>query len=125
MTDYAFFTGQLRFVAKKTERETDDVAAMMDALARVADQVDENNGIFKVKAESLRVTARALAGVAGLLQQHILPEVAAAQNVRGERQVRWSIDTCMSVMADLMAHAELTNDGEDIDMTLPPFEEAN
>lgn len=119
MTDYAFFTAQLRFASSKTERGDDDINAMMSVLSDIADQIDAN-GMFRVHAKDLRTGARALAGVAGFLQQHILPEVIAAQNALGEKQVRWTIDTAMASMAKMMTHAELTSDGEDLDVTLPP-----
>ena len=96
MTDYTFFTAQLKFVATRTERESDDVARMMDALVRIADEIEHSGCDFFVAPEELRITARALAGVAGFLQQHILPETVAANNAKGERQVRWAIETCMS-----------------------------
>ena len=68
----------------------------------------------------MRIAARALAGVAGFLQQQILPEVVAAENKFGEVQIRWVIDTSMSVMANLMAHAETSKDSEDYEVVLPP-----
>jgi len=120
MTDYDFFTAQLRFVANRTERESDDVACMMDALLSIADDVEKGNGTFFLTAPKLRIAARALAGVAGFLQQHILPEAVAAANAAGEKQLRWTIETCMAVMAQLMTHAELTKDAQDLHVTLPP-----
>lgn len=122
MTDYKFFTAQLRFVAKKTERESNDIVCMMEKLLSIADHIDAENKTFFVGAKDLQITARALAGVAGFLQQHILPEVTAAGNAKGETQVRWTIDTCMAVMAQLMSHAELTKDSQDLTVTLPPVE---
>ena len=79
----------------------------------------EHESRFKVEASKLQITARALAGVAGFLQQHILPEVVAAGNETGEAQTRWVIDTSMSIMANLMAHAETTNDSENYEVVLP------
>ena len=122
MTDYKFFTAQLRFVAKRTERESNDIDCMMDILLSIADNIDEKNKTFFVRAKDLKITARALAGVAGFLQQHILPEAKSAGNTRGESQVRWTIDTCMVLMAKLMSHAELTHETEDLTVTLPPVE---
>lgn len=119
MNGYEFFIAQLRFVAKRTERESDDVSRMMDALERAADQIARDGDGFFVEAADLRITARALAGVAGFMQQHILPEVVAAKNALGERQVRWTIETCMSAMADMTTHAELTKDGEGFAVKLP------
>jgi membrane-bound lytic murein transglycosylase MltF len=67
----------------------------------------------------LRLTARALAGVAGFLQQHILPEVSAAKHLVGEVQTRWAIDTSMSLMANLLAHADMAKDSEEYTVMLP------
>lgn len=119
MAEYAFYAAQLRFIARTTDRSDAAVAAMMDDLGRIADAV-ERQGTFTVPAARLRPAARALAGVAGFLQQHILPEVVAAGNARGEAQVRWVIDTSMEAMATLMSHAEVSGDGEDRTITLPP-----
>jgi hypothetical protein len=118
MTDYNFYAGYLRFAADKTERETPEIEAMMAELVRLA-EILEHESRFKVEASKLRITARALAGVAGFLQQHILPEVVAAGNETGEAQTRWVIDTSMSIMANLMAHAETTNDSENYEVVLP------
>ena len=107
MTDYNFYAGYLRFAANKTERETPEITEMMAELERIAEILESGNS-FIVKDRKLRLTARALAGVAGFLQQHILPEVIAAENEIGEAQTRWVIDTSMEVMANLMAHAETT-----------------
>lgn len=120
MTEYAFFTSQLRFVARKTDRESDDVAAMMSSLERIADEIDAGANYFFVEKNNLRTTARALAGVAGFLQQHILPEILAAKNTAGEAQVRWTIDQCMTMMANIMTHAELNKDAKDMDVKLAP-----
>ena len=107
MTDYNFYAGYLRFAANKTERETPEITEMMAELERIAEILESGNS-FIVKDRKLRLTARALAGVAGFLQQHILPEVITAENEIGEAQTRWVIDTSMEVMANLMAHAETT-----------------
>lgn len=122
MTDYKFFTAQLRFVANRTERESQDIVCMMEKLLSIADHIDEKNKFFFVAENDLQMTARALAGVAGFLQQHILPEVTAAGNAKGETQVRWTIDTCMAIMAQLTSHAELATDSHGITVTLPPVE---
>tara|TARA_B100000315_G_C14580085_1_gene590009 strand:+ start:480 stop:893 length:414 start_codon:yes stop_codon:yes gene_type:complete len=120
MTDYNFYAGYLRFAADKTERETPEMEAMMAELVRIADLLETANS-FNVEADKLRMTARALAGVAGFLQQHILPEIVAAENEIGEAQTRWVIDTSMSVMANLMAHAETTKDSESYKVVLPDY----
>ena len=122
MTKYDFFVAQLRFVAKRTERESDDISCMMDALGAISDQLSQGNENFFVPAKSLRMSSRALAGVAGFLQQHILPEAINAGNVAGEKQIRWTVETCMALMAKLLTHAELTHDAEGLNVTLPPLE---
>lgn len=116
---YAFFAAHLHFVARTTERVTPQVGAMMDELQRIGDAVAAGES-FTVPADRLRLTARALAGLAGLLQQRVLPEVVAEGNARGERQIRWVIDTAMETMAALTTHAELTGDGQDKTIVLPP-----
>ena len=118
MNRYDFFTAQLRFAASKTERITPNIDAMMDVLLSFADQIDADE-TFTVDAQNMRLGARALAGVAGFLQQHILPEVIAAKNNVGERQVRWTIETSMALMATMMTHAEMTHDQEALELTLP------
>jgi len=118
MNDYVFYAAQLRFAASKTERNDDDLDAMMNTLEDIASQI-ERDGAFRLEAENLRVGARGLAGIAGFLQQHILPEVIAAKNKIGEQQVRWTIDTSMSLMATIMTHAEMTHDQDGLELTLP------
>jgi hypothetical protein len=122
MTNYKFFAAQLRFVANRTKCESGDVARKVEALLAIADEVDGENRNFFIAAKDLRDTSRALAGVAGFMQQHILPEVIADQNSAGEKQVRWTIETCMALMAKLMTHAELTKDAQDLHVTLPPID---
>lgn len=117
--DHAFYAAQLRFIARSTDASTPEVAIMMEDLVRVADAVAAGPS-FTVPADRLRSTARALAGVAGFLQQHILPEAVSAGNAAGEAQVRWVIDTSMAAMANLMTHAELTADAEPRTIDLPP-----
>jgi len=121
MNAYNFYTAQLRFVAAKTHRENDDIDRMMNVLHSIADQIDQGE-MFQVEANRIRLGARALAGVAGFLQQHILPEVILQKNMSGEKQVRWTIDTSMSLMAKMMTHAEMTHDQEPLALTLgaPP-----
>jgi len=121
MTNYDFFTAQLRFIAKKTEREPGAVDDTMRALEHVISDLEIHANSFDVKANDLGVTARALAGVAGFLQQHILPEAVEAGHSVGEEQIRWTIETCMSTMAKLMSHAELNKDQKDIKIKLPAY----
>lgn len=82
MADYGFYIAQLRFVARTTERVDPQVAEMMDELARIADSIETEGYAFTVPAGRLRVAGRALAGLAGLMQQQILPEVVADGNSR-------------------------------------------
>ena len=91
---------------------------MMEALIGIADEI-ERTGQFSIEYEQIRFTGRALAGVAGFLQQHILPEVVAAKNELGENQVRWVIDTSMSALATLTIHAETMENNEPCRVTLP------
>lgn len=118
MGDYNFYAGYLRFAAAKTARDTPEIEAMMGELDRIAGILEKDSG-FVVEGDKLRLTARALAGVAGFLQQHILPEVVELKNETGETQIRWVIDTSMSLMASLMAHAETTKDSESYQVKLP------
>jgi len=119
MNRYDFFSAQLRFVANRTDRESDDVACMMDQLLSIVDVLEQGHDNFFVTAPELKITARALAGVAGFLQQHILPEAIAAQNTTGEKQLRWTIESCMTMMAQLMSHAELTDGADGLRITVP------
>jgi len=109
MSVYGFYGAQLRFVAARTDRKSADISDMMEALEVFADQV-ESAPTFEVRGDKCRITGRALAGVAGFLQQHILPETIAAGNPVAERQVRWVIDTSMSLTATFTVHAETTAD---------------
>jgi len=118
MNDYQFFTAQLRFAASKTERSDDDIDQMMKVLLSIADQIDDTES-FHIDVQNIRIGARALAGVAGFLQQHILPEVVAAKNKLGEQYVRWTIDTAMSLMTTMMTHAEMMHDQDGLNLTLP------
>lgn len=122
MPGYDFFIAQLRFVARRTDRESGDVSCMMEILEAISDKIEAGDEFFFIPPNDLRAAARALAGVAGFLQQHIIPEVVAAKNTSGEKQVRWTVDTCMSMVADLLAHAEMTHDSEGLTLTLPPYD---
>ena len=117
---YDFYLRHLRFMARTTAHGDPAVVAMMDRLRLVADGLAANGDRYVVEGRHLRLTARALAGLAGFLQQQILPEVVAAGNPVGERQVRWVIDTSMETMAALMIHAETTADRDDYTVVLPP-----
>ncbi len=118
--DYGFYAACLRFMARRTEAETPDVAAMMQDLTRIADGVAAGEGIV-VPSARLRAAARALAGVAGVLQRHILPEAVAAGDAAAERRVRWMIDTSMEAFATMTLQAETGGEeGADCRIPLPP-----
>jgi len=119
MSDYRFFAACLRFVARRTEATTPDLAALMADLEAMAVGV-EAEGELIVPQARLKGAARALAGVAGMLQQQILPEAVAAGDAGAERRVRWMIDAAMTGMAALTAHAESTDAG-DYRKALPPL----
>ena len=119
MPDYGFFAAHLRFIAAKTPASAPEIAAMMEALKEIADEV-ETSDRFTLPAGRLESAARGLAGLAGFLQQQILPEVVAAKNDRGEREVRWVIDTAMSMMGGMLIDAEQTPEGESKTYNLPP-----
>ncbi len=119
MPGYDFYAAQLRFVAARTDRESTDTIAMMDALQDFAAKVEKSSR-FDIPGALARTTGRALAGVAGFLQQHILPETVAAGNGSAERQVRWVIDTSMELTATLTVHAETVTDGTPCEIELPP-----
>jgi hypothetical protein len=118
VTDYAFYCAQLRYFARTTDRISPEIGGMMDLLADIATQI-EKDGTYTIVPPHHRLAARALAGVAGLLQTHVLPEVVAARNAKGESQVRWTIDRSMEAMTALMAHADGGAENQPKTITLP------
>lgn len=118
MPDYGFFVAHLRFVTAKTEPESPEIAEMIAELGRIANAIEAGMKI-SVESDRLRLAARGLAGLAGFLQDRILPEVVAAKNAPGERQVRWVIDTSMRFMTKLTTRAELDESGEPLVLVLP------
>ena len=116
--NYLFYAAQLRFVASKTERLTPEISTMMDALETFATRV-ESGGKFSVDGATAKLTGRALAGVAGFLHQHILPETIASGSSVAERQVRWVIDTSMELTATLTVHAQTAGEGKPCPVVLP------
>ena len=118
MSNYNFYAGYLRFVAQNTTADTPEIRDMMAELGYIAN-ILEQEVTFTVEQNKLHITARALAGVAGFLQQHILPEIIDAKNFSGEREVRWVIDASMTVMSNLMVHAELANNSDGFLVELP------
>lgn len=111
MSDYRFFAACLRFVARRTDAAEPEVAAMMADLAALADGI-EAEGALIAPAHRRKGAARALAGVAGVLQRHILPEATAGGDAAAERRVRWMIDAAMAGVAELTVHAETVADAE-------------
>ena len=118
MSNYNFYAGYLRFVAQNTTADTTEIRDMMAELGNIAN-ILEQEVTFTVEQNKLHITARALAGVAGFLQQHILPEIIDAKNFSGEREVRWVIDASMTVMSNLMVHAELADNSDGFLVELP------
>jgi hypothetical protein len=116
--DYGFYAACLRFMARRTPAETPEIAAMMEDLTGIADGVAAGRGIV-VPGARLRSAARALAGVAGVLQRHILPEAVAAGDAAAERRVRWMIDVSMEAFAAITLHAETAKEGTDCRFPLP------
>ena len=106
MSNYDFFAGFLKYVGDTTQRETAEISEMMDELLRASDELKQT-GQITVPADRLHIAARAMAGMAGFLQKQILPEVLAAENEKGQVQVRWVIDAAMAAMGHLLGHAEL------------------
>ena len=118
MSIYNFYAGYLRFVAENTTLNSPEIQDMMAELNYIA-KILENNTMFTVEKNKLLMTSRALAGVAGLLQQQILPEIIEAGNTSGEIQIRWVINTSMNIMSNLMVHAELKNNCDGFVAVLP------
>lgn len=118
MSDYRFFAACLRFVARRTDAATPELAALMADLEAIAAGV-EAEGALIVGRDRFKGAARALAGVAAMLQQQILPEAVAAGDAGAERRVRWMIDAAMTGMAGLSAHGESADAG-DYRKPLPP-----
>ncbi len=118
MSDYRFFAACLRFVARRTDAATPEMAAMMADLSALAEAV-EAEGALVVAAARRKGAARALAGVAGVLQQHILPEAAAHGDAAALGRVRWMIDAAMAGVADITVHAETVADAP-FRRALPP-----
>lgn len=119
MSEYEFFTGYLRFVAARMPRDTPEIADMMEELGRIAAEIELTGG-FKVDDGMLERVARAWAGLAGFLQQQILPEALAEQNRRAEAQIRWAIDTSMDLMGKLRIAAQTGGHDASAIIPLPP-----
>ena len=118
MGEYGFFVAHLRFIAAKTDTSEPEIAMMVAELGRIADAVEACREIT-VPFDKLRIAARGLAGVAGFLQEQILPEAVTAGNKAGEIQIRWVIDTSMWLMMKLTALTELGGNDEPFVLLLP------
>lgn len=119
MSDHGTLAGYLRFFARKTDRTDPDVGAMMAMLDGLAHQL-ETQGTMTIERADLPAAGRALAGVAGFLQQHILPEAVANGHAPIEAQVRWTIDSLMDMMTQCMTHAEIAKDDGALVLTPGP-----
>lgn len=118
MENYKFYVNYLRFIAQKLDKTGSEFKSITSELNKLADKLDQNEDLV-IEANSIRIMARALAGFSGFLQEHILPEVVAANNQYGEKELRWIIDTSMELMAKLISHAEITNNSENYILKLP------
>ncbi|AUG53190.1 hypothetical protein [Thalassospira marina] len=122
-SQYAFFAGILRFVAKKTAADDAEIRVMMGHLSGIADAV-EKTGRFMVLRENCESAARAFAGVAKFLQERILPEALAAGNNGAVEQVKWTIETSLAMAAELVkriTQEEYANqESFTFDLPLPP-----
>lgn len=117
-THLHFYCNILRFVAARADRADPRIDAMMVRLSAAAAEAEANNGAFTVPGADLAVAARAFAGVAGFLQQQILPEAAASGHDEVVAQLRWSVDTSMELMRQLVAH-EAEGTGAAVTLCLP------
>lgn len=123
---YAFYAGILRFIAGKTDTAAEPRAvAMMQELQRAAAAI-EREGAVPVVVDRLEVAARAFAGVAGVLQQQILPAAVGDGNAAAERQLRWAVDASMEVVRVLLASAanQVRRDAR-VELPPPPGAGAN
>ncbi|MFL2781210.1 MAG: hypothetical protein ACJZ9G_03170 [Rhodospirillales bacterium] len=118
MANYKFYINYLRFIAKKLDDGGPEFKNITSELNKLADKLDQKEDLL-VEANNVRIMARALAGFSGFLQEHILPEVIAANNQYSEKELRWVIDTSMELMAKLISHAEITNNSENYIIKLP------
>ena len=122
-SDYGFYAGILRFVAKKTETEDREIRIMMGHLAGIADAI-EQTGRFMVERDNCESAARAFAGVAKFLQERILPEALAAGNEGAVNQLKWAIETSLALGSELVKRIALEEyEGQEkftLDLPLPP-----
>jgi hypothetical protein len=101
MADYDFYAAILRFVATTATRTDPRVTSMMECLEQAAGAIDQDD-TFIVLLDKRELYARALAGVAAFLQERILPETVAEENKIAELQVRWSVDTSLEALNQIL-----------------------
>jgi hypothetical protein len=118
MAHYGFYAAILRFVARKTDRTDQRIAAMMRELEQTADQITAT-GSYKVEPQRFDIHAKALGGVAAFLQAHILPETIADNNKAAETQIRWSVDTALETLNQLV-RAQEADSPDAMTIMLPP-----
>ncbi|UKV12710.1 hypothetical protein L6172_11600 [Thalassospiraceae bacterium SW-3-3] len=122
-SDYGFYAGILRFVAKKTESDDREIKVMMGHLSGIATAI-EHSGRFVVERANCESAARAFAGVAKFLQERILPEALAAGNEGAVNQLKWAIETSLALGSELVKRITLEEyEGQDkftFDLPMPP-----
>eukprot|EP00998_Keelungia_sp_KM082_P008706 NODE_4892_length_742_cov_1.243902_g4869_i0.p1 GENE.NODE_4892_length_742_cov_1.243902_g4869_i0~~NODE_4892_length_742_cov_1.243902_g4869_i0.p1 ORF type:complete len:131 (+),score=20.44 NODE_4892_length_742_cov_1.243902_g4869_i0:181-573(+) len=122
-SDYGFYAGILRFVAKKTETDDREIRIMMGHLSGIADAIAQS-GRFMIERDNCESAARAFAGVAKFLQERILPEALAAGNEGAVNQLKWTIETSLALGSELVKRIALEEyEGQDkftFDLPLPP-----
>ena len=122
-SDYGFYAGILRFVAKKTESDDREIKVMMGHLSGIATAI-EHSGRFVVERANCESAARAIAGVAKFLQERILPEALAAGNEGAVNQLKWAIETSLALGSELVKRITLEEyEGQDkftFDLPMPP-----
>ncbi|WP_417811161.1 hypothetical protein [Thalassospira alkalitolerans] len=105
-SDYGFYAGILRFVAKKTESDDREIRVMMGHLSGIATAI-EHSGRFVVERGNCESAARAFAGVAKFLQERILPEALSAGNEGAVDQLKWAIETSLALGSELVKRIAL------------------
>ena len=119
MAGYDFYAGIIRFVVRTSARIDPKVASMMECLDSVAAAI-ETSDRFEVPLDKRDLYARALAGVAGFLQDRILPETIADNNKKAETQIRWAVDTSFASMSILLKLQGLQDPQPLVTIALPP-----
>ena len=121
MPQYDFYAAILRFVASTATRTDPRVTAMMENLECAAKAIEESDS-FAVIEDQREICARALAGVAAFLQERILPETIADQNIEAETQVRWAVDASLDALNQILrAQAQGVQDTIAIVLMPPPI----